>query len=48
MLMQKTNLYSTIFLVIIMDINYFLNVMLEKIDWAILNTYLVDKKKKKK
>ena len=31
-----------------MNINYFLNEMLEKIDWAILNTYLVDKKKKNK
>ncbi len=31
-----------------MNINYFLNAMLEKIDWAILNTYLVDKKKRKK
>ena len=31
-----------------MNINYFLNAMLEKIDWAILNTYFVDKKKRKK
>ena len=31
-----------------MNINYFFNAMLEKIDWAILNTYLVDKKKRKK
>ena len=31
-----------------MDINYFLNAMLEKIDWAILNTYLVVVKDKKK
>ena len=31
-----------------MDINYFLNAMIEKIDCAILNTYLVDYKNKKK
>lgn len=31
-----------------MDINYFLNAMLEKIDWAILNTYLINDKNKKK
>ena len=31
-----------------MNINYFLNIMLEKISYAELNSYMINNKKKKK
>lgn len=47
-IMQIFKEYYKIKWVIKMRLEYFINEMLQKLDWAMINTYFIKEKKKKK
>ena len=46
--MQEINIFYKIVLVNKMRLDYIINEMLQKIEWANINTYFIDKKGKKR
>ena len=46
--MQEINIFYKIVLVNKMRLDYIINEMLQKIEWANINTYFIDKKRKKR